>query len=127
MAIRLTLYVARGLLVEFRFISYSAATCGKERDDPYYGKTALGWDMREGIVAVDPRVINLRSEVYVPGYGPGVAGDTGGMIKGRHIDLGYDEDNLVPLYKWVDVYVLTPVPPESEIRWVLPNWPRERR
>jgi uncharacterized protein YabE (DUF348 family) len=107
--------------------SYSAATCGKEPDDPYYGITSLGWDMKKGIVAVDPRVINLRSQVYVPGYGPGVAGDTGGMIKGRHIDLGYDEDNLVPLYRWMDVYVLTPVPPESEIRWVLPNWPRERR
>ncbi len=107
--------------------SYSAATCGKEPDDPHYGKTFLGWDMRKGIVAVDPKVINLGSQVYVPGYGRGVAGDTGGMIKGRRIDLGYDEDNLVPWYKWVDVYVLTPMPPESEIRWVLPNWPRERR
>jgi len=107
--------------------SYSAATCGKAPDDPHYGKTFLGWDMKKGIVAVDPRVINLGSQVYVPGYGRGVAGDTGGMIKGRHIDLGYDEDNLVPWYRWVDVYVLTPVPPETEIRWVLPNWPRERR
>jgi uncharacterized protein YabE (DUF348 family) len=107
--------------------SYSAATCGKEPDDPHYGITFLGWEMKKGIVAVDPQVINLRSQVYVPSYGPGVAGDTGGMIKGRHIDLGYDEDNLVPWYRWVDVYVLTPVPPESEVRWVLPNWPRERR
>jgi len=107
--------------------SYSAATCGKEPDDPHYGKTFLGWDMKKGIVAVDPGVINLRSQVYVPGYGLGVAGDTGGQVKGRHIDLGYDEDKLVLWYRWVDVYVLTPVPPESAIRWVLPNWPRERR
>jgi uncharacterized protein YabE (DUF348 family) len=107
--------------------SYSAATCGKEPDDPHYGITFLGWEMKKGIVAVDPQVINLRSEVYVPGYGLGAAGDTGGAVKGRHIDLGYDEDNLVLWYKWVDVYVLTPVPLESEIRWVLPNWPRERR
>jgi uncharacterized protein YabE (DUF348 family) len=107
--------------------SYSAATCGKEPDDPHYGKTFLGWDMKKGIVAVDPRVVNLRSQVYVPDYGPGVAGDTGGMVKGRHIDLGYDEDNLIPWYRWVDVYLLTPVPPEGEIRWVLPNWPREQR
>ncbi len=107
--------------------SYSAATCGKDPDHPHYGITFLGWEMKKGIVAVDPRVINLRSQVYVPGYGQGVAGDTGGMVKGRHIDLGYDEDNLIPWYRWVDVYVLTPVPPESEIRWVLPNWPRERR
>jgi uncharacterized protein YabE (DUF348 family) len=107
--------------------SYSAATCGKEPDDPHYGITFLGWEMKKGIVAVDPRVINLRSQVYVPGYGMGAAGDTGGGVKGRHIDLGYDEDNLVLWYKWVDVHVLTPVPPEGEIRWVLPNWPRERR
>jgi len=107
--------------------SYSAATCGKDPDHPHYGITFLGWEMKKGIVAVDPRVVNLRSQVYVPGYGPGVAGDTGGMVKGRHIDLGYDEDNLIPWYRWVDVYVLTPVPPEGEIRWVLPNWPRERR
>jgi uncharacterized protein YabE (DUF348 family) len=126
------LETSEGVLEYWRHIrmlatSYSAATCGKEPDDPHYGKTFLGWDMKKGIVAVDPGVVNLRSQVYVPGYGLGVAGDTGGKVKGRHIDLGYDEDNLVLWYKWVDVYVLTPVPPESEIRWVLPNWPRERR
>lgn len=104
--------------------SYTAATCGKTPDDPLYGITRLGWQMRHGIVAVDPSVISLRSKVYVPGYGEGVAGDTGGAVRGRHIDLGYDEDNLVYWYKWVDVYVLTPVPPEDQIRYVLPNWPR---
>jgi 3D (Asp-Asp-Asp) domain-containing protein len=83
--------------------------------------------MRKGIVAVDPSVIPLRSKVYVPGYGVGIAGDTGGSIKGRHIDLGYDEDNLVLWYRWVDVYLLDPPPPRSQIRWVLPNWPVERR
>lgn len=126
------LETSEGILEYWRRIrmlatSYSAATCGKEPDHPHYGITFLGWEMKKGIVAVDPRVVNLRSQVYVPGYGPGMAGDTGGMIKGRHIDLGYDEDNLIPWYKWVDVYVLTPIPPEGEIRWVLPNWPRERR
>ncbi len=107
--------------------SYSAATAGKDRDHPEYGVTYLGWPMRKGIVAVDPSVIPLRSKVYVPGYGVGIAGDTGGSIKGRHIDLGYDEDNLVLWYRWVDVYLLDPPPPRSQIRWVLPNWPVERR
>jgi 3D (Asp-Asp-Asp) domain-containing protein len=104
--------------------SYTAATCGKTPDHPLYGITRLGWQMRHGIVAVDPSVISLRSKVYVPGYGEGVAGDTGGAIRGRHIDLGFDEDNLVYWYKWVDVYVLTPIPPLDQIRYVLPNWPR---
>lgn len=105
--------------------SYSAATCGKTPDHPLYGITRLGWQMRHGIVAVDPSVINLRSQVYVPGYGPGVAGDTGGAIKGRHIDLGYDEDNLINWYSWVDVYVLTPLPSPDQMHYILPNWPQQ--
>lgn len=106
--------------------SYTAATSGKERDHPHYGITFLGWQMRGGIVAVDPTVVGLRSPMYVPGYGQGVAGDTGGAIKGRRIDLGYEEDELVLWYKWVDVYLLAPAPPRDQIRWVLPNWPREK-
>ncbi len=107
--------------------SYTAATSGKAPDHPEYGITFLGWQMRAGIVAVDPTVIPLRTEVYVPGYGKGIAADTGGGIKGRRIDLGYEEDNLKHWYKWVDVYLLAPPPPASKIRWVLPNWPMERR
>ena len=97
--------------------SYSAGTAGTPRTSPWYGRTATGMTMRHGIVAVDPRVINLRSQVYVPDYGVGIAGDTGGAIKGRRIDLGYDDDNLVLWYRWVNVYLLTPVP--SRINYVL--------
>jgi uncharacterized protein YabE (DUF348 family) len=108
--------------------SYTAATCGKTPDDPYYGITSMGLQAGKGIVAVDPKVINMGSTVYVPGYGKGLVGDTGGQIIGRRIDLGYDEDDWSEIwYKWEDVYLLTPVPPEDEIRWVLPNWPQERR
>jgi Uncharacterized protein conserved in bacteria len=71
-------------------------------------------------------VINLRQKLYVPGYGTAVAGDTGGRIRGRHIDLGFDEGNLQLWYRWVDVYLLEPAPPASRIHYVLPNWPRER-
>ncbi len=106
--------------------SYSAATSGKSRDHPAYGITRLGWEARRGIVAVDPRVINLRQKLYVPGYGVAVAGDTGGKIRGRHIDLGFDEDSLELWYRWVDVYLLEPAPPANKIPYVLPNWPRER-
>jgi len=106
--------------------SYTAATSGKSRDHPQYGITRLGWEMRGGIVAVDPNVINLRTEMYVPGYGVGVAGDTGGKVRGRHVDLGYEEGELKLWYKWVDVYLLVPPPPANQIRWVLPSWPRER-
>lgn len=90
--------------------SYSAGTAGVSSSSAYYGRTATGIQMRDGIVAVDPTVIPLRSEVYVPGYGVGYAGDTGGAIKGKRIDLGYSDANLKLWYRWVDVYLLTPVP-----------------
>ena len=101
--------------------SYTAATSGKAHDHPSYGITAVGLTMRKGIVAVDPRLINLYQQVYVPGYGLGTAGDTGGAIKGRRIDLGYDDDNLVLWYSWVDVYLLMPPPAPAKIRYLLPD------
>ncbi len=107
--------------------SYNAPTAGKDPDHPTYGITRLGWRARKGIVAVDPRVISLRTQVYVPGYGFATAADTGGKILGRRIDLCYDDDNLVLWYKWVDVYLLEPVPPADKINWILPSYPSERR
>jgi 3D (Asp-Asp-Asp) domain-containing protein len=106
--------------------SYTAATSGKARDHPEYGVTRLGWKMRRGIIAVDPRVINFGAQIYVPGYGVGVSGDTGGKILGRRVDLGYDEWDLRLWYKWMDVYLLDPPPPRGRIQWVLPDWPKER-
>ena len=97
--------------------SYSAGTAGTSPTSTWYGRTATGMKMRHGIVAVDPRVINLHSQVYVSDYGVGLAGDTGGAIKGKRIDLGYDDDNLVLWYRWVDVYVLTPVP--DQVNYVI--------
>jgi 3D (Asp-Asp-Asp) domain-containing protein len=80
-----------------------------------------------GVIAVDPKVIPLMSEVYVPGYGKAVAGDTGGSVLGRHVDLGFDEDEPPLWYRWVDIYIATPMPPADQIRYVLPNWPQEPR
>ncbi len=107
--------------------AYSAATSGKTRDHPQYGRTRLGLQAGRGIVAVDPRVVNLGSTLYVPGYGEALAGDTGGRIKGKRIDLGFPEDAIEDWYRWVDVYLLTPVPPQSQITQVLPDTPVERK
>lgn len=53
-------------------------------------RTATGiWPSR-GTVAVDPNVIPLGSVLYVEGYGPAVAADTGGDIKGQRVDLYMD-------------------------------------
>lgn len=51
------------------------------------GRTASGLMVGPGIVAVDPRVIKLGTRLYIPGYGEGLAADTGGDIKGNTIDV----------------------------------------
>ncbi|MDR3686284.1 MAG: 3D domain-containing protein [Coriobacteriia bacterium] len=60
--------------------------------------TATGPRCERGIVAVDPNVIPLGSHLYVPGYGYAIAGDTGGMINGRHIDLCFN--SLFEVNSW---------------------------
>jgi 3D (Asp-Asp-Asp) domain-containing protein len=51
------------------------------------GKTATGMPVGPGVVAVDPFVIPLGSRMSIPGYGNGVAADTGSGIQGATIDL----------------------------------------
>lgn len=53
------------------------------------GRTASGRMVGWGVVAVDPSVIPLGSRLAVPGYGMGVAADTGGAIQGARIDLWF--------------------------------------
>lgn len=43
-----------------------------------------------GTIAVDPAVIPLGSRLWIEGYGYGIAQDTGGLIKGKRIDLFMD-------------------------------------
>lgn len=106
-------------VVRMRATAYTAASSGKPPDHPAYGITASGLPAGTGIVAVDPNVVPFRSEVFVPGYGVGFAGDTGGGVKGRWIDLGFDEDELVTWNGYADVYYLTPIP--DEINYLLPE------
>ncbi len=54
------------------------------------GYTSIGMKATYGVVAVDPRVIPMRSLLYIDGYGYAIAGDVGGAIKGNKIDLCYD-------------------------------------
>ena len=53
------------------------------------GTTATGLPVAPGVVAVDPTVIPLGTRMYIPGYGPGIAADTGTAIKGLRIDLWF--------------------------------------
>lgn len=51
------------------------------------GTTFSGAPAGPGSVAVDPRYIPLGTVLNIPGYGMGIAQDTGSLVKGWHIDL----------------------------------------
>jgi 3D (Asp-Asp-Asp) domain-containing protein len=53
------------------------------------GRTASGLPTGWGIVAVDPSVIPLGTRMTIPGYGEGVAADTGSAVRGATIDLWF--------------------------------------
>lgn len=70
--------------------------------------TSIGIMPYEGIVAVDPRVIPYYTKMYIPGYGIAMAGDTGGDIVGRRIDVFLNDYHRA--IQWgrrnVEVYIL---------------------
>ena len=53
------------------------------------GTTASGLPVGWGTVAVDTSVIPFGTKMYIPGYGNGVAADTGSAIVGRIIDVWF--------------------------------------
>ena len=53
------------------------------------GRTATGLPTAPGVVAVDPSVIPLGTRLTIPGYGVGVAADTGGSVRGNVIDVWF--------------------------------------
>lgn len=69
---------------EVRYMEASAYT--------YTGyRTATGHNPEVGMVAVDPSVIPLGTNLYIEGYGYANAADTGGAIKGDKVDLFMEE------------------------------------
>lgn len=53
------------------------------------GTTATGIPVGWGVIAVDPSFIPLGTRMFVPGYGEGVAADTGSAVQGAVIDLWF--------------------------------------
>jgi 3D (Asp-Asp-Asp) domain-containing protein len=53
------------------------------------GTTATGIPVGWGVIAVDPGVIPLGTRMFVPGYGEGVAADTGSAVRGAMIDVWF--------------------------------------
>ncbi len=72
------------------------------------------------IIAVDPNYIPYGTRMYVPGYGVGIAADTGGGIRGAHIDICFDDDEPITWdSRTVQIYFLAPAPPADKIRHLL--------
>lgn len=79
-------------------------SCGKYAD----GYTYTGKKAGYGVVAVDPRVIRLGTQLYIEGYGKAEAADIGSAIKGNKIDLCYEtyKEALRFGRKKIRVYIL---------------------
>ncbi|WP_324729510.1 LysM peptidoglycan-binding domain-containing protein [Lysinibacillus fusiformis] len=75
--------VSKEIIVEASAYTASCEGCS--------GITATGMNLKTNpsakVISVDPAVIPLGSKVYVEGYGEAIAGDTGGAIKGKRIDV----------------------------------------
>lgn len=80
-----------------RLLTLTATGYGPGENGPWGDQTKLGTTVGYGTVAVDPRVIPLRSRLWVEGYGFCIALDVGGAIKGMRIDLGHDTDEAAAL------------------------------
>ena len=79
--------------------------------------TSIGETLTKGIIAADPGIIPYRTNLFVHGYGTGIMADTGGPRSSRYwIDLGYDDENWVSWSRYVDIYLLTPVPADINPR-----------
>ncbi|MFO7172852.1 MAG: G5 domain-containing protein [Bacillota bacterium] len=102
--------VARGGQVyRYRKVLEMRATAYAPGDGNTPGQyTATGVLARKGVAAVDPRVIPLGTRLYVDGYGPAIAADTGGAVKGNRIDLAFDTPEEARAFgvRTVKVYIL---------------------
>lgn len=86
--------------------SLNMAASGYSAYDPGNSQyTTTGSLVRKGLVAVDPNVIPLGTRLFIPGYGPAVADDVGGAIKGYTIDLAFDSHNEALMFGRQDIVV----------------------
>lgn len=100
-------------MLDFKLTAYDLTyeSCGKYPGNPEYGFTRTGLkivgpEFNQRICAVDPKVIPLHSIIYVEVEGKEVSPydgvyfceDTGGGVKGRHVDLFINDKSIVDAF-----------------------------
>ena len=71
----------------YMIIMQASAYTKSVEEQTYTGITKSGTRVCRGTVSVDPRIIPLKTKLYIEGYGEAITLDTGGVIKGNKIDL----------------------------------------
>jgi len=96
----------KGKILNIHATAYSPAanSCAPFND----GFTAIGLRANYGVVAVDPKFINLGTLLYIEGYGYAIAGDVGSAIKKNDIDLCFNNEQIAREFgvKEVKAYIL---------------------
>lgn len=81
--------------------------------------TATGRTVEQGIISADTSRFPFGTEIFIPGYGIGLVADTApSRQNGMWLDLGYTDEQYRHWSRYVDVYILTPVP--EQIDYTLP-------
>lgn len=89
---------------------------GKREGDAQYGITYSGSTVSEGrTIAVDPKVIPMGWWVYIEGYGFRRAEDKGSGVKGKHIDIYFEDGEFASKFgrkRGSTVYIVGPNKPQ---------------
>lgn len=107
------------ILTDVVLTAYHAGyeSTGKTEEHPQYGITFSGTKVQEGrTVAVDPSVIPLGWWVYIEGYGFRRAEDKGSGVKGKHIDIYFEDGDYAREFgkkRGYTVYIIGPKKPEA--------------
>ncbi|MEX2416720.1 MAG: ubiquitin-like domain-containing protein [Paenibacillaceae bacterium] len=90
---------------------------GKTQGHPQYGITFSGTTVEEGrTIAVDPKVIPMGWWVYIEGYGFRRAEDKGSGVKGKHIDIYFEDGDYANEFgkkRGATVYIVGPNKPQA--------------
>jgi 3D (Asp-Asp-Asp) domain-containing protein len=86
------------------------------------GRTSSGAMARPGTIAADTSIYPYGTIMHIPGYGYGRVEDTGGAIKGQHIDLYRPNHGFARLWGVRTKKVKVWLPPA-----MVPNEPPELR